>query len=375
MNYELAYSLAFQRLTFHIPHAAMQLLCDAGSAENIYAHHHNINDIVPNANQNVSKLLNVNWEPYLAWAEQEIAWCEKNKIRILVAGTPEYPQRLLNCNDAPVVLYYLGNADLNAEHIISVVGTRQSTPYGHDMLHRIITDLKTLVPDVLIVSGLAYGIDVCSHKEAMAASLPTVGIVAHGLDTLYPAAHRSIAVQMVKHGGLLSEYTSKTKGDRQNFLRRNRIVAGICDCVIVAESMEHGGSLVTARIANDYNRTVFAIPGRITDKASEGCNNLISNSKAYMLTSAHDIIKIMGWQTADEQTAIRAAGIQTSMFNSLSPDEQLITDTLKDEDLQRNVIAQKTGLPINTVSSILFELEMKGIVKQFAGATYHFVNA
>lgn len=369
MNYEL--SIAYQHLTFNRPQQAIELLLETGGAEEIYAHRSNIREICPDASDHLCAMLNIDWQPYITRAKEEIEWCRQKSIRILVAGTEDYPQRLLNCVDAPVVLYYLGNADLNSEHIISVVGTRQSTPYGHDMLHNIITDLQRLIPDALIVSGLAYGIDVCSHKEAMAAGLPTVGVVAHGLDTMYPAAHRSIAVKMLKNGGLLTEYTSHTKGDRQNFLRRNRIVAGISDCTIIAESMAHGGSLVTARIANDYNREVFAIPGRISDKASEGCNALIRDSKAHLLTSAQDIIDMLGWHTVQEKDDIRNAGIQTSLFVDLTPDQQKIADVLKEQDLQLNIISMKTMLPINAVTSLLFQMEMKGYVKAFAGGTYH----
>ena len=373
MNYKS--SLAYQRLTFNHPQAAIQLLLAAGTADEIYAHRNDIRQIMPDATDTLCSLLSGDWSPQLSWAEQEIEWCDKKNIRILVAGTPDYPQRLINCVDAPIVLYYLGNADLNSQHIISVVGTRQSTSYGHDMLHTLIADLQKKIPDVLIVSGLAYGIDVCSHREAMAAGLPTVGVVAHGLDTMYPAAHRNVAIEMLHNGGLLTEYTSHTRGDRQNFLRRNRIVAGIADCVIVAESMQHGGSLVTARIANDYNREVFAIPGRISDKASEGCNDLIRHNKAYMLTCADDIIDSMGWHTAQETAAQRSQGIQPSLFPLLSHEQQVVVQTLHDADLQQNVISQRCNLPIGQVSSILFELEMQGVIKQLAGGTYHLINA
>jgi len=367
-------ALAYQRLTFSFPQAAIELLLAAGSIDEVYAHRTDIREIVPDATDNLANIINCDWSKYLQWAEQEVVWCEQKHIRILVAGTPEYPQRLLNCIDAPVVLFYLGNADLNCEHIISVVGTRQSTSYGHDMLHSLISDLRKKIPDLLVISGLAYGIDVCSHKEAMAAGLPTVGVVAHGLDTMYPASHRVIAVQMLKNGGLLTEYPSHTRGDRQNFLRRNRIVAGISDCTIVAESMVHGGSLVTARISNDYGHEVFAFPGRIGDIASEGCNDLIRNNKAILLTCADDIIEAMGWHSQQEIEAQRSQGIQTTMFVNLTPEQQLIVDAIKDDDLQQNVISMKSGLPISRVSALLFELEMEGVVKAYAGGTYHLIR-
>lgn len=371
---EHIYALAYQRLTMNHPQAAIELYLAAGTAGEVYAHRKDVREIMPDATDNLCKVLNVDWGSYLSWAENETAWCEKKRIRHLYPAHPDYPQRLLNCIDAPVGLFSLGNADLNCEHIISIVGTRQSTAYGHDCIHNILAEMKQKVPDVLVVSGLAYGIDVCAHKESLSAGLPTVGVLAHGLDTMYPASHRNIAAEMVRQGGLLTEYPSQTRGDRQNFLRRNRIVAGISDCTIVAESMAHGGSLVTARIANDYGREVFALPGRIGDKASEGCNALIRTNKANILTSAQDIIDMMGWQSVQQKQEIRAQGIQTELFLSLSPEQQLVADALKDNDLQMNLIAVKTGLHISKVSALLFELEMRGIVKAYAGGTYHLLG-
>lgn len=364
-------ALAYQRLTMNYPQAAMILYQAAGSIETVYEHRKDIREIMPEATELLAKTLNADWESTMRWAENELRWCKEKNIQFLHPGMQEYPQRLTNCFDAPMGLFYLGNTNLNAEHIISIVGTRQSTPYGHDMLHRIIADLKRMVPDVLIVSGLAYGIDVCSHKEALAAGLDTVGVLAHGLDTMYPASHRNIAAQMVRQGGLLTEYPSQTRGDRANFLRRNRIVAGMSDCTIVAESMEHGGSLVTARIANDYGREVFAIPGRITDKASEGCNDLIRNNKGVMLTSAQDIIDMLGWTTVQAKEAAMSQGIQPSLFPTLSSDQQRIVEALRNNDLQLNALAMTTGIPIGKMSAVLFEMEMQGMVKALAGGTYH----
>lgn len=365
------FSLAYQRLTMNFPQAAIELYHTAGTAEEIYAHRKDIREVAPDATDAFCRTLNISWDSYLSWAENELKWCEKKKIRYLHASHPDYPQRLLNCTDAPIGLFYLGNTELNSPHIISIVGTRQSTHYGHDMIHRIICDMKRMVPDLLVVSGLAYGIDVCAHREALANGMNTVGVLAHGLDTMYPASHRNTAAEMVRQGGLLTEYPSQTRGDRQNFLRRNRIVAGIADCTIVAESMEHGGSLVTARIANDYGRDVFAFPGRVGDKASEGCNDLIRKNKAIMLTSAQDIVDALGWQTVQEEKAIRSQGIQTDLFPTLSGEQKIIVDALKDNDLQVNILTSKTGLHISRVNAILFELEMMGIVKPYAGGTYH----
>lgn len=367
-------SLVYQHLTMNYPQVATRLYLEAGSATDLYAHRGNIRDIIPEATENLCSVLNTDWSKYIEWAKRELEWCEKNKIRYLYATHPDYPQRLRDCFDAPIGIFYLGNANLNAEHVISIVGTRQSTAYGHDMLHRIIQDMKRLVPDVLIVSGLAYGIDVCAHREALSAGIDTVGVLAHGLDTMYPASHRNTAAEMVHHGGLITEYPSQTRADRQNFLRRNRIVAGMADCTIVAESMAHGGSLVTARISADYGREVFAFPGRITDKASEGCNELIRNHKATMLTSAQDIINALGWTTTEERQNALQQGVQTDLFNDLSEDQRLVVTALKDGDMQVNAISMKTGLQISRLSAMLFELEMKGVIKAFAGGTYHLIG-
>lgn len=368
----MLYDLAYQRLTMNHPQAAIELYRTAGTAEEVYAHRKDIRMVMPDATTAFCNIIGGDWSGLLDWAEKELEWCQKKNIRYLHANSSDYPQRLNDCTDAPIGLFSMGNADLNSKHIISIVGTRQSTHYGESVIGRLIADLKAAVPDTLIVSGLAYGIDVCAHRESMKEGLDTVGVLAHGLDTMYPASHRNVAAQMLLHGGLLTEYPSQTRGDRQNFLRRNRIVAGMADCTVVAESMSHGGSLVTARIANDYCREVFAVPGRIGDEASAGCNDLIRNNKAQMLRSAQDIIDSLGWISIEKQQEQMKKGIQASLFPTLTAEQQMIVNTLKDNnDLQLNIIAVKTGLHISKVNAALFEMEMMGIVRAYAGGTYH----
>lgn len=368
---ETTLAMAFQRITMNQPNAAAELWQTAGNITDIYDNRNDIRQIVPDATDALCRLLATDWHSYTDWAEKELEWCHSKHINFYYPSHPDYPERLQDCPDAPVGLFSLGTTGLNNAHIISIVGTRKSTPYGHDFIHRLITDLKQKVPDVVIVSGLAYGIDVCAHRESLQAGLETIGVLAHGLDTMYPASHRETAARMVRHGGLLTEYPSQTRGDRQNFLRRNRIVAGISDCTIVAESMVHGGSLVTARIANDYQREVFAVPGRATDLSSQGCNDLIRNQKAHLLQSADDIIEMMGWQTAAQRQEILNRGIEKELFVELTDDQQRVVDVLRQFDLQLNLIAVKTGLHISKVNAVLFELEMRGIVKAYAGGTYH----
>lgn len=370
----ILYSMAYQRLTFHQPQAAPHLLKMAGSAQCIYDNRSDIRVISPEASPALRSAIAASWGDALQKAEQEMAWCEKNKIRILTPGMDSFPQRLLTCPDCPTVLYYRGTASINAPHVISIVGTRQSTAYGHDFISRLVSDLHEMLPDTIIVSGLAYGIDVCAHRAALAAGTDTIGVLAHGLDTMYPASHRSVAADMLRHGGLITEYVSATPGERQNFLRRNRIVAGMADCTIVVESMAHGGSLVTAGLALDYGREVMALPGNIGSKASEGCNRIIRSHKATLITSAQDVIDTMGWQSAKVKDEQRTRGIQTQMFHDLTPEQQMIMEQLQQSDMQINAISRNTQIPIGKITAVLFEMEMKGLVKALAGGMYHLIK-
>ncbi|MDE5987378.1 MAG: DNA-processing protein DprA [Prevotella sp.] len=349
----------------------MHLYLAAGTAAEIYVCREDMRQVTPDASDALCSLLRSDWKAELLWAERELEWCEKKQIRVLCPDDTDYPQRLRDCIDAPIVLFTLGNADLNAPHTVSIVGTRENTAYGHDCVSRLVRELKAVVPDVVIFSGLAYGTDVCAHKSALDNGISTVGVVAHGLDMMYPASHRGIASEMLSRGGVVSEYPSGTRCGKSNFLRRNRIVAGLGDCTVVAESKAHGGSLVTARIANDYNREVFAFPGRVCDTASEGCNALIRDNKAMLLTSACDIVESLGWQTARQQQEERKKGIQLEAFPKLSPDSQRVLDTLADGDAQLNVISVKSGLTVGKAAALLFELEMQGFVKPYAGGVYH----
>ena len=310
-----------------------------------------------------------------ARAKEEIAWCEANNVDIRPICDAEYPERLRHCNDAPMVLFTRGKADLNAPHIISIVGTRKCTTYGQDAIAAIVKDLTALCPDVVIISGLAYGIDIAAHRAALDNGLPTVGVVAHGQDTLYPALHRKEANRMcIGNGGVVTEFFHGTRSLAPYFLQRNRIIAGMSDATIVVESASHGGGLSTARMAQDYNREVFAVPGPINAEYSKGCNNLIRDNKAALITSAEDIINMMQWQNAVTTGQKRKQGIERQLFPDLTPDEQKVVVCLKQEgDLQTNLIAMKTSLPIGALYAILFSLEMKGAVKPLSGNIYHLI--
>jgi DNA processing protein len=303
-------------------------------------------------------------------AEEEILFIRKNRIIPLYVKDEAYPQRLKDCIDAPVMLYFRGNASLNAEKVISIVGTRNATNYGKEITDKLLADLSKSYPETLVVSGLAYGIDVCAHKTALRENLPTVGVLAHGLDRIYPPSHRNIAVEMVESGGLLTDFISRTNPDRQNFVKRNRIVAGISDCTIVVESAEKGGALITANIADSYHRDVFAVPGKATDNYSQGCNALIKYRRAALVTSADDIFREMCWMK--ENVPSRPA--QRSLFVDLSPEEQSIADILnKTNSMQLNTLCVELDISISKLASLLFEMEMKGVVQCLPGGLYRLI--
>ncbi len=308
--------------------------------------------------------------PLLQRAEEELAFCDKKGIRVLPLTDAAYSARLRETPDAPTVIYYQGTANLNAPHVLAIVGTRHITEYGRDVVRRLTADLGRLVPDSLVVSGLAYGVDVHAHRGALEAGLPTLGVLAHGRDRLYPAAHRETARQMLGRGGLVTEYPSGTRPVRGNFLQRNRIIAGLADATVVIESARRGGALTTARLAQEYDRDVFAFPGRTTDTYSEGCNALIRSCRAALVTSAEDILAALGWESAAPPDAA-----QPTLFPRLMPDEQCAYDALRDH-AQRTAhdVAAATGLPIGRATSALFALEMKGLARTLPGGAYRLLS-
>lgn len=302
-------------------------------------------------------------------AEKELNFVRKNNIKTYFFTDHDYPYRLKECIDAPVLLYYKGNADWNVKKVISIVGTRKATGYGIDFCNSFLQDISFSYPDILILSGLAYGIDIQAHKAAIESKLPTIGVLAHGLDRIYPSAHRKTAVEMLKNGGLLTEFPSDTQPDKFNFVRRNRIVAGMADATIVVQSDAKGGSLITAEFANSYNRDVFALPGRITDRESAGCNILIEKNKAAILQSTDGFVQAMQWDVCKSSKPK-----QQQLFLDLSQDEQLIFDTLASTGaLHINLISNQTGLPVSMLLPLLLNMEMKGIVKSSAGNIYELI--
>lgn len=306
-------------------------------------------------------------------AEQEIEFITKNKILTYYFTDKDYPFRLKECPDSPVLIYSKGNCNLNNGRFVGIVGTRNATDTGKENCKKLVADLKNALPNVIIVSGLAFGIDICAHKTALELSLPTIGVIGHGLDRIYPDLHRPTAVKMLENGGLLTEYLSQTNPDKQNFVQRNRIIAGLCDAVVVVESGKKGGALITAELANDYNRDVFAFPGRVTDEWSKGCHALIKNNKASLIESADDILRFMNWEKQDQTSS---PIIQTAMFPDLSEEEQSIVSILRQhpDGVQLNELAIQLEKPVSKISSLLLEMEFKGFVKCLPGNLYKIVK-
>lgn len=368
---QLLYNIALTRIGHFSLASALHLYRTLGSGEEIFLHRNDIQDILPDCSPRLIDNLK-DWSEPLKRAEVELEFCRNNNIRVLCLGDDDYPKRLEDCADAPLVMYYKGNANLNQSRVINIIGTRHCTTYGADFIRRFIHDLKALCPEVLVVSGLAYGVDINAHQQALAVGYETVGVVAHGLDYLYPAAHKDVAREMVSHGGLLTEFMTCTNADKGNFVRRNRIVAGMSDACILIESAAHGGGMITAGIAFDYGREVFALPGRVGDHFSTGCNNAIRDNKAMLLTSAEDFVKAMGWEDDALRIEAQKRGIERQLFPNLTPEQQRIVDVLSEcNDLQLNQLAVKTGIPIGEITSILFQMEMMGVVKPMAGGNYH----
>ena len=345
---------------------AKRLIDEMGSAAAVFENRLHLRELIPDISQRLVDMLDC--PDAFERAKKELDFAEKNHITCLTIKDENYPSRLRECDDAPIVLFFKGNADMNRLHVVSMVGTRMATQYGKQFCTDFVRDLAALCPDVMIVSGLAYGIDIHSHRAAIANHLPTIGVLAHGLDRIYPSQHRQTATEMLSNGGLLTEFLTDTEPEAYNFVSRNRIVAGMTDATIVVESAIKGGSLVTASLANTYNRDCFAVPGRINDEKSKGCNYLIRDSKASLITNAEDFINAMGWQTP----SAKPDAIQRNLFVDLTEEEALVVNLLQQRgDLHVNTLTVETNMPIHQLTSLLFGLEMKGVVKALVGGVYH----
>lgn len=297
-------------------------------------------------------------------AEAELKYIQDNNIDVHFYKDHLYPEKLKHCFDAPILLFSAGNINLQKRRIISIVGTRQVTSHGAEFCRNLIAEIAPLNP--IIVSGFAYGVDIVAHQAAMEHGLQTIGVLAHGLNQMYPASHKKYCKKMEENGGFMTEFWSSSNPDKENFVKRNRIVAGMTEATIVIESAERGGSLITAMLANDYNRDVFAVPGRITDKFSLGCNNLIKTQKANLLTSAADLIYMLNWDIKESKKAI-----QKQLFVDLQPDEQIVYDYLlqKGKELM-DTIALDCEFPIYVLSGMLLNMELKGVIRPLPGKLF-----
>lgn len=363
---DLLYTLALQ----HVPNIgdiiAKRLINHCGSAE----------AVLKEKKQNLLKidgigsviLKNLYSTKYLKEAEEEMEFIKSNNIQVSYFEEKVYPNRLKQCIDAPILLFQVGNINLKEHHIISIVGTRKITINGIAFCEELVENLKPYNP--VIISGFAYGTDIIAHKAAMKNNLQTIACLAHGLNTIYPHVHKKYMVDMEKNGGFFTDFWSTDKFDRNNFLKRNRIIAGLSEATIVIESAEKGGSLVTADIANSYDREVFAVPGRVTDTQSIGCNNLIKHQKAHMLTTPLDIPYMLNWKLEDD---IKHS-VQKQLFVELDATEKVIYNYLKKHDKQQlDVIAIKCNLPIFKISSTLLNMELKGVIRPLPGKLFEVV--
>ncbi len=301
-------------------------------------------------------------------AEEELEYIQKNNIKASFFLDDSYPSRLRNCNDAPILLYHKGNHTLEGRKILSVVGTRKITEEGKINTFNLIKDIAAKFPEAVIVSGLAYGVDIFAHRAALECGLPTIAVLAHGLDRIYPRLHSHEADQLQSTGALVTEYTKNTNPDKPNFVKRNRIVAGMSDATIVVESAEKGGALITAYLAHSYNRDVLALPGRISDDYSKGCNKLIKKNVAALIEDANDIAYAMNWEVNDV-TSQQAR--QLSLFELPKGDLGVVYNVLKQErEASVNLLGMKTGFSVGKVSSLLLQLEFDKIVKSLPGNMY-----
>lgn len=357
---ELAALLMLNRIKGLGVTGARLLYRQFGSAREVLLHAAYTKDIIPGASASLDEALHDSG--YDVFVRNEMEFMERHGIRCIACDSPEYPSRLLDCHDAPLLLFTLGNATLNARHTVGVVGTRKATPYGLRMCREFVRDLKALCPDAVVISGLAMGIDIESHRSAMENGLNTFGVLAHGLDKIYPSAHRADAARMLEHGGLITEFESGTAPLKYNFVRRNRIIAGLSDAVVVVEGAAKSGSLVTAEIAYSYNRDCFAFPGCVGDPYSVGCNELIRDNRAALITNALDFVNAMGWADTCSQGQ---TAIQTSLFNELTDIERRVVSRISQNarGVHVNTMIVEMNIPFSKLTAMMLSLELKGIAR------------
>jgi DNA processing protein len=350
---------------------AKNLIAYCGSSEAVFAEKRSQLEKIPGIGTIIAETISNSsiQKDALERAEKEIKFIEKENITCLFFTDADFPTRLKECADSPVMLYTKGNMNLNAERIVSIVGSRKSTSYGKKICEQLVDSFSSY--NVLILSGLAYGIDICAHRASLKNNLPTVGVLAHGLDNLYPSEHYNTSIKMLENGGLATEFMSNTKMNPEYFPRRNRIVAGIADATIVIEATVKSGALITAEIANSYDRDVFAVPGRLDDPASEGCNLLIKANKAMLMQSAEDVIRAMSWDAESK----KIKHTQQELFTNLSGDEEMLVNILKQKEKAHvDDISNASGLAMSRTTALLLNLEFSGVIKSLPGKIYMLNN-
>jgi DNA processing protein len=359
---DLFYLLALQRVEGVGDIMAKKLLTHCGSAEAVFKT--KTAQLATIDGVGSMLLRNLKSQAIFDKANAELAFIRTNEINVAHFQGENYPERLKHCIDGPLLLFTSGQINLKKRRIISIVGTRQITSYGTEFCRKLIEDLAPLDP--VIVSGFAYGVDIVAHQMAMDHNLQTIGVVAHGLNQIYPKTHKKYVAKVEENGGFITEFWSTSNPDKENFVRRNRIVAGMSEATIVIESADRGGSLITANMANDYNRDVFAVPGRVTDKYSQGCNNLIKTQKANVLTSAADLVYILNWDIQKESKPV-----QKQLFVTLDDDEQKVYDyLLKTGKELMDIIALRCEFPIYKISGMLLNMELKGVIRPLPGKLF-----
>ena len=347
---------------------ARKLVSHIGSVEGVFSESYKSLIRIPGIGAGLAKYICD--RSYLEKAEKEVDYVTRNNIKTYFYLDNDYPYRLRQCEDSPVVFFYKGNSDLNSSRIISVVGTRNATTRGREVCDRIIGGLALGYPDLITVSGLAYGIDIAAHKAALANNLQTVGVLGHGFRTIYPSIHHSTAQIMLIQGGLITDFLSDELPERNNFIKRNRIIAGISDATLVVESGIKGGALITADIANSYNRDVFAVPGRPEDQWSSGCNNLIKRNKAALVENSEDIEYYMNWKSEKKNVPV-----QQLLFGDMSDEEKLVYEKISSEgEMNIDSLSRAIGMPVYKLSPLLLQMEFNGILKCYPGNLYRAVN-
>lgn len=361
---ELLHRIALSLLPNVGPVIARALYSHCGSAISVFREKKSLLAKIPGVGS--KRIQNAFGVSVMDEAVKELAFVKKHKLQVLFYTDEAYPNRLNQCADAPCLMYYKGTVNLNQGRFVAIVGTRTSTSNGEEITKKLVEEMQGL--DITMVSGLAYGIDICAHEAALQFGIPTIGVTAHGMDRIYPQLHRTVAGKMLSQGGILTEYPSKTPPDRENFPSRNRIVAGMCDAVVVVEASAKGGALITADLAQGYDREVFAFPGRVSDEFSKGCNEYIRDNKAALITCAQDLVWLMGW--SDEKKKEQVVK-QTQLFFELNDDENRVVDVLKEKgECGIDVIASATALPFSKLANTLLQLELKSVLKLKAGKRY-----